>query len=55
MNKKKKKKKKQKQNDNIQIKYSRVVMKKVAELSCPDIVPERQKKISKLIVWVQVI
>ena len=44
------KKKKQKQNDNIEIKYSRVVMKKVAELSCLDSGPEKQnKKLVKLL------
>ena len=43
------KKKKQKQNDNIEIKYSRVVMKKVAELSCLDSGSERQKKLAKLL------
>ena len=38
-------KQKQKQKNNIEIKYSRVVIRNVAELSCPDSGLERQKKI----------
>ena len=44
----KKKNKKQKRNNNIEIKYSRVVIKNVAEPSCLNSGPEKRKSISKL-------